>query len=53
MPGPKGGLGLLALGTDQGHVSLWDLTRGVLAARLGEVRDVTFPCRRDRFDDEL
>ena len=34
--GAKGGLGLLALGSDQGHVSVWDLTRGVLARRLGE-----------------
>ncbi len=36
MAGPKSGLGLLALGSDQGHVSIWDLTRGVLACRLGE-----------------
>ena len=35
---PKGGLGLLALGGDNGTVSLWDLTRGVLAAKLGKVR---------------
>lgn len=36
MPGPKSGLGILVLGSDQGHVSVWDLTRGVLARRLGE-----------------
>ncbi len=36
MPGTKSGLGILALGSDQGHVSVWDLTRGVLARRLGE-----------------
>lgn len=39
VPGAKGALGLLALGTDRGHVSVWDLTRGVLAARLGEVSE--------------
>lgn len=34
----KGGLGLVALGTDKGSVSIWDLTRGVVAVKLGEVR---------------
>src|SRR6056297_2902903 len=33
---PSNAMGLLALGTDRGCVSVWDLTRGVLACRLGE-----------------
>jgi hypothetical protein len=38
VPCGKGGLGLIALGTDKGTISVWDLTRGVLATKIGEVR---------------
>jgi hypothetical protein len=39
VPAPKGGLGLVALGTDQGTISVWDLTRGVVAVKLGVVSE--------------
>lgn len=38
---PKGSMGLLALGTDQGTVTVWDLTRGVVATKLGVVSIMT------------
>lgn len=33
-------MGLIALGTDKGTISVWDLKRGALAHSLGEVRNV-------------